>query len=116
MKPFDIVREFENAICDYTGAPFCVTVTSCTMALFLACKYLEVGIVMLPRRTYVSVPMSVIHAGGNVLFEDQEWLGAYQLKPYPIWDCARRFTGGMYVEGQYQCLSFHWAKRLGIQQ
>jgi len=115
-QPFEVVRDFEAALCAYTGALFAVTTTSCTMALLLACAYHKVGIVTLPKRTYVSVPMSVIHAGGRVAFEDIEWSGSYQLKPAPIWDCARRFTSGMYVPGTMQCLSFHWSKILGIQQ
>jgi dTDP-4-amino-4,6-dideoxygalactose transaminase len=44
------------------------------------------------------------------------WAGVYQLKPLPVWDCARRFTSGMYVPGQYQCLSFATAKILGAEQ
>lgn len=116
MSAFQVVRDFEKAVCDYTGAPYCVTVNSCTMALLLACKYLNVGEVWLPKFTYVSVPMSVMHAGGTVQFHDGAWKGAYQLQPYPIWDCARRFTSGMYVGGEYQCVSFHWSKVLGIQQ
>lgn len=116
MNAFDVVRDFEKAVCEYTGAPYCVTVNSCTMALLLACKYLSVKDVEIPRYTYVSVPMSIMHAGGRVHFRDEDWTGEYQLSPYPIWDAARRFTSGMYRSGQYQCVSFHWSKILGIQQ
>ena len=116
MNPFDVVEGFEEALCQYTGAPYAVTTTSCTMALLLACAYHGVGEVSIPRFTYVSVPMSIIHAGGKVKFRDEDWHGAYRLRPYPIWDCARRFTGGMYRAGEHQCLSFHWNKILGIQQ
>ena len=129
MNPYQVVRSFESALCQYTGAPYAVTTTSCTMALLLACKYsfekryaLHVGRMMakpevtIPRRTYVSVPMSIIHARGRVRFRDEDWRGAYQLEPLDVWDCARRFTSGMYVEGQYQCLSFHASKILGDTQ
>ena len=116
MNPFQVVRDFEAELCRYTGARFAVTTTSCTMALLLACEWFRVIVVEIPRRTYVSVPMSIIHTGGKVKFRDEDWTGGYQLKPYPIWDYARRFTSGMYREGQFQCLSFHWNKILGIQQ
>jgi len=36
---FKVVRDFEQALCDYTGAKYAVTTTSCTMALLLACKW-----------------------------------------------------------------------------
>lgn len=35
-NPYQVVKDFEQALCDYTGAPFAVTTMSCTMALQLA--------------------------------------------------------------------------------
>ena len=116
MNPYRVVKDFEAALCEYSGAPFAVTTTSCTLALLLACAWHKVREVEIPKRTYVSVPQSIIHAGGWVAFGDYEWCGAYQLRPYPIWDSARRFTSAMYQPGQFQCISFHWGKTLGIQQ
>ena len=120
MNPYQVVEDFEAALCEYTGAPYAVTTTSCTMALLLACAWhIELfhnREITIPKRTYVSVPMSIIHAGGKVLFRDEEWTGTYQLWPYPIWDSARRFTSDMYRKGRHDCLSFHWGKILGIQQ
>jgi hypothetical protein len=82
------------------------------------CKYLEVKEVTIPSKTYLSVPQSIIHAGGEVIFdkrpETNHWVGAYQLKPYPIWDAAKRLTKGMYQPGTYMGLSFHIKKQLPI--
>jgi len=124
LNPFDVVRQFEAALCDYTGAKYAVTVNNCTMALLLAaacCRQVilkgsDGNAVGIPKRTYVSVPMSIIHAGYRPTFRDEEWIGAYCLAPLPVWDCARRFTSGMFIPGQMQCVSFHWRKILGIQQ
>jgi len=113
-NPYAIVQMFEEEVAAYTGAPFAVSVDSCTNALFLCCKYLNVGRVTLPKKTYLSVPMSVIHAGGEVEFENSEWSGLYKLKPYPIYDAAKRFTSGMYLLGTYMCLSFHIKKLLPL--
>lgn len=136
--PFKAVRDFESALCAYTGAPFAVTATSCTMALLLAVAWhLQKATgrtipltVEIPKRTYVGVPMSIIHAGGRPTFRDEDWTGCYQLKPLPVWDAARWFTSRMYrgdgvvqnVPSEYEgaghmvCVSFHWSKTLGIQQ
>ena len=111
-NPYEIVKAFESKVASYTGAPYAVAVDSCTNALFLACKYLNVSTVSLPKKTYLSVPMSVIHSGGEVKFEDREWEGVYQLKPYPIWDSAKRLTSNMYKPGAFMCLSFHIKKTL----
>jgi len=148
MNPYRVVQDFEQALCEYTGAPYAVTTTSCTMALLLAVawqlqrwhKHASVVYpdgdrrlrIEIPKRTYVGVPMSIIHAGGRPTFRDEDWTGAYQLKPLPVWDSARWFTAGLYrkiarvpLAEPYQdaskstgmlCVSFHWNKTLGIQQ
>jgi dTDP-4-amino-4,6-dideoxygalactose transaminase len=113
-NPYSIVQMFEEEIANYTGSPYAVSVDSCTNAVFLCCKYLEVKEVIMPKRTYLSIPMSVIHAGGKVKFEDKEWSGIYSLDPYPIYDSAKRLTSNMYIPNSYMCLSFHIKKLLGI--
>jgi dTDP-4-amino-4,6-dideoxygalactose transaminase len=64
-NPFKVVRMFEEEVAHYTGAPYAVSVDSCTSALMLVCKYLEVKEVTIPSKTYLSVPQSIIHAGGT---------------------------------------------------
>lgn len=117
-NPYKIVQMFEEEISLYTNAPFSVSVDSCTNALFLVCKYLNVQEVTIPSKTYLSVPMSIINAGGNVIFDTSSdtnhWVGIYQLKPYPIYDAAKRLTSNMYIPGSFMCLSFHIKKHLGI--
>lgn len=114
MHPFDSVRNFEKALAEYAGSKYAIAVDSCTSALLLACAYMKVEEVVIPKRTYPSVPCSIIHAGGKVRFEDLEWAGIYQLKPYPIYDGAKRFCKNMYIPGSLHCLSFHAKKLLPI--
>lgn len=115
-NPYKIVKMFEEEIADYTGSPYAVSVDSCTNALFLCCKYLQVKEVEIPSKTYLSVPQSIINSGGEVVFNPSlnEWKGIYQLSPYPIYDAAKRFTSGMYVPGSFMCISFHIKKHLKI--
>jgi dTDP-4-amino-4,6-dideoxygalactose transaminase len=113
-NPYKIVKMFEEEVASYTGAKYAVAVDSCTNALFLCCKYLEVLEVTIPCKTYLSVPQSIIHAGGIVRFSEESWKGIYQLKPYPIWDSAKRLTSNMYIEGSFMCISFHIKKLLSI--
>ena len=114
MNPYEAVREFESQLSDYTGAPYVVCVDSSTDALFLCCYRLKVDVVTIPKHTYLSVPMSVIHSGGKVEFEDLEWSGIYKLKPYSIWDSAKRMKRNMYIKGTYMTLSFHIQKHIPI--
>jgi dTDP-4-amino-4,6-dideoxygalactose transaminase len=115
-NPFAIVRWFEEEIAHYTGAPYAIATDSCTNAIFLSCKHLGVDgkTITVPSRTYLSVPQSVRQAGANVQFEDLDWKGIYQLKPFPIYDAAKRLTSGMYIPGSLMCLSFHFKKHLKI--
>lgn len=117
-NPFKIVQMFEEEIADYTGAKYAISVDNCTNAIFLVCKYLNVVDVVIPSKTYLSVPQSIIHAGGNVIFDrtnkTNNWRGIYQLKPYPIYDSAKRFTSNMYIPNTFMCLSFHIKKHLKI--
>ena len=114
MNPYDTIKEFEGVVAKYAGAPYGIAVDSCTNALLLACKYFNAKEVHLPKKTYVGVAFSVLHAGGKIIFDDYKWEGIYQLKPYPIYDSARRFKQRMYIPKSLYCLSFHWAKHIPI--
>ena len=119
MSPYKVTRDLEAALCEYTGASYAVCVNSCTAAILLAVKWCDRnnGVeIEIPKRTYMSVPMSIIHACCSVTWREEDWKGEYQLKPYPIWDSARRFTSGMYRPEQFQCVSFSSSKILGIEQ
>lgn len=110
MNPHDITREFEKAICEYTGAPFCVCVDNQSNALFLSLIYDDIRgkEITIPSHTYPSVPCEIYHAGGYVTFEDSpKYLkGAYQLKGSNVWDSALRFTMDMYIPNSFMCCSF----------
>lgn len=142
--PFQVVKDFENELCRYTGAPYAVTTTSCTMALLLAVAWHLRSDVMagrgrndwsslpcieIPRRTYIGVPYAIIEAGGRPVFRDDDWHGLYDLRPLNIFDSARFFTSDLWFmppqgvgrpvtpnSGYMICTSFHWAKTLGVQQ
>ena len=123
MSPYQVTADFEQALCNYTGARFAVAVNSCTAALMLACEWTIPGRgerhITIPRRTYVSVPCAILRGSDNSVsidWHDEAWRGAYQLKPLPVWDCARRFTSDMYVPDQFQCVSFAASKILGAEQ
>ena len=119
-SPYAVTKQLEDMLCEYTGAPFAVAVNSASEAIGLCCEYFgafdKSFPITLPANTYVSVPAQVKRAGFSICFDYYRWRGYYQLKPLPVWDCARRFTSGMYVAGQYQCVSFATTKILGIEQ
>ncbi len=112
--PRDAVELFEKTIAKFTGSKYAVSVDCCSHGLFLCLKYLDaVGEITIPSRTYASVPMQILHSGCKLKFENLNWKGRYQLKPYPVWDCAIEFTEGMY-RGDFEVLSFQIKKTLPI--
>lgn len=154
-NPHQVTKDFEQALCEFTGARYAVTTSSCTMALLLAVAWHlrnppgftrevvtpsgfhamaweDVRSIEIPKRTYVGVPMSIIHAGGRPVFRDEDWTGAYQLKPLPVWDSARWFTKALWTAlhnahftrsnaypeemHPFVCVSFHASKTLGLEQ
>ena len=119
MNAYTVVRNFEEAIAEYTAATYAISVESCSAALFLCCLYCKVkdiDEVIIPRFTYPSAPASVINAGGRVVFEDVDWQnnGYYRLGNTPIVDSAKHLSKGMYVRGHFMCLSFHGKKLLPV--
>lgn len=67
------VKEFEQAICDYTGAKYCVSVSSATAGLHLA--MLAIGIqqgdeVITSPMTFLASSNCVLYTGGTVIFAD----------------------------------------------
>lgn len=109
-------QEFEEALSDYTGAPYVVALDNMSNALFLALYY-EKNIskkitsesITIPSRTYPSVPCEIIHAGLKVSFEQVEGKtikGAYNLVGSNVWDSALRFTADMYISNTHMCISF----------
>lgn len=106
-----ITEEFEEKLAQYTGAKYVAAIDNCSNAIFLALKYLDITgkEIIIPSRTYPSVPNEIIHAGGKVKFEKvkgKNLKGAYQLKPTKVWDSALRFTYNMYIPESLMCISF----------
>jgi dTDP-4-amino-4,6-dideoxygalactose transaminase len=113
---YQITEDFEKKLSDYTGSPYVVTLDNMSNALFLALYYeknvsktIESETIIIPNRTYPSVPCEIIHAGLKVDFEMVEGKtikGSYQLKGSNVWDSALKFTADMYIPNTHMCISF----------
>lgn len=114
-NPFDAILEFEQAIADYTGAPYCVTTDCCTHAIEIAFRLIDnQSVVSFPAYTYLSVPMTMHKLGIPYILEDCRWTDYYKFKNTNIWDCARYFKQDMFQSDTIQCISFGMSKPLQI--
>ena len=112
---FDKFTEFENALGDYTGAPYVVLTDCCTHAVELCLRLKGTDTVTLPYRSYISIPMTMHKLNIQYLYDTEvEWEYEYRIRLTNIWDSARNFTKNMYRANQMQCLSFGHSKRLEI--
>ncbi len=111
---FKALFDFEEALADYTGAPYVVLTDGCTHALELCFRYDRIQKTRFTAYTYLSVPMLMYHLGIKFTLRDQTWSGEYQFENTRIWDSARRLERNMYRPGQFQCLSFGWTKPLKL--
>lgn len=130
---FDVVRDFEKAVAEYTGAPYCVAVNSCTNALGLCFEYIkslqtddlvftnDAPIIDIPRFSYVGVAIQAKRLGYEIHFEDWPWqeigyFNCFRWHPIGVIDSARLFTSGMYIPTTFMCTSHHWSKHLSTEQ
>lgn len=116
-----IIDLFEKAVARYCGSKYGVAVSSQTNAIFLCFellkmhgKLLEGSVIDVPKRTYMSVHMTVLNTRCKINFVDNKWSGCYQLTPTNIWDSAVKFTKDMYVKDSLFCVSFQYKKSLPI--
>jgi dTDP-4-amino-4,6-dideoxygalactose transaminase len=121
VNEFQANRDFEKALCEYSGAPAAIAVDNCCNALFLCLRWFAQhkapGTVAIPKATFIGVPYAIRAAGfipvADPAFEQEHAFdnsyylkGAYQIGQTGIYDSALHFTSGMYVYGTLQCLSF----------
>lgn len=120
--PRDINTLFEEKLAKFAGCSYAILTDCCTNGLFLSLQYKLATkqidpnhLILLPRQTYVSVPMALIHSGLKFKFAEIHWSGIYQIGETNVWDSAARFTENMYVGASaLQVLSFQIKKRLPI--
>ena len=68
-------KEFENLFCEFTNAPFAITLSSCTAALHLSYLYFGIGPgdeVIVPSMTHVATAHAVEYNGATPVFVDSE--------------------------------------------
>ena len=114
---FDKILKFEQALAEFTGAPYAIMTDCCTHAIELCLRHDKVKTLQMTPHTYVSIPMLMHKLGIEYTYLDHEWQrwsGEYPFLHTRIWDSARRLESNMYREGTMQCLSFGHGKPLHI--
>jgi dTDP-4-amino-4,6-dideoxygalactose transaminase len=114
---FEKIKQFEDALAEFTGAPYAVMTDCCTHAIELCLRYEQVQSLKMTPYTYLSIPMLMHKLGIEYEYLDHEWqrwVGEYPFVDTRIWDSARRLERNMYRPNTMQCLSFGHDKPLHI--
>ena len=94
---FEYVTEFESQIAEFFGAPYAVATDSCTHALELCLRHTKDDHITIPKRTYVSVPMTCMKLGLNWSWREEEWSDYYYLGGTNITDAAVLWGENTYI-------------------
>ena len=111
---FQAVTEFENKIANYFGAPYAVAVDSCTHGIELCLRYKNVDKLVVPKRTYISVPFLAHKLGISLEWKDENWTNFYEIGTTKIFDAAVLWGYNTYMTGTMMCLSFQYRKHLNL--
>jgi len=111
---FGVVRDFENAIAKFYGAPYAVAVDSCTHSIELCLRYNQVKKIVLPKRTYLSIAFLAQKLGIELEWKDEKWVNYYFIGETSIIDAAVLWERNSYISGALMCLSFQYQKHLSL--
>lgn len=110
---FEKIKEFENAIADFFGAPYAVATDCCTHGLELSLRYTKADSITVPNRTYLSVPMLADKLNLELNWVDKEWQDYYYLTDNII-DGAVLWRKDSYIPGTFMSISFQYRKHLSL--
>jgi dTDP-4-amino-4,6-dideoxygalactose transaminase len=114
---FESVTKFENAVANFFGAPYAVSVDCCTHGIELCLRLSKAKLIKVPKRTYISIPFLADKLGINLEWKDEEWVDYYYLdndSAYKIIDAAVLWKKNSYIQGTMMCLSFQFQKHLSL--
>jgi dTDP-4-amino-4,6-dideoxygalactose transaminase len=114
---FNKILKFEQALAEFTGAPYAIMTDCCTHAIEMCLLYDKITECTFTPYTYLSIPMTMHKLGIKYTYLEhkwQRWVGEYPIIGTRIWDSARRLQKDMYRSETLTCLSFGYGKPLQI--
>jgi len=111
---FNIVKEFEEKIADFYGAPYGVSVDACTHGIELCLRYVGANEIVVPKRTYLSVPMLANKMNLELKWKDEDWRDYYEIGNTGVYDAAVLWRKDSYIPKSFMCISFQFQKHLSL--
>ena len=111
---FDIIKQFEEKIASFFGAPCAVAVDCCTHAIELCLRQQNIKHYTTPKRTYISVPFLAEKLNIEFDWRDEDWQDFYYLGETNIIDAAVLWKKNSYIPNTFMCVSFQFRKHLSL--
>ena len=109
--PYEILDVFEQKLAGFFGSKYAVLADCCTHAIELSLRITPPALIVIPKHTYVSIPMTAIKLNQNFKFTDMEWADYYHLGNN-IYDAAVLWKKNSYIAGSKMCISFQHKKQI----
>ena len=110
---FESVTNFEKEVAKFFGSPFAIAVDSCTHGIELALRYTGEKEILVPKRTYLSIPFLANKMGLDLFWKDEQWVDYYYLT-HNIIDAAVLWKKDSYIPQTFMGLSFQFQKHLSL--
>ena len=114
MTDFNLVNEFESRVAEFFGAPYAVATDSCTHGIELCLRKNNYSKIVVPVRTYLSVPFLANKLNIELEWSEEEWEDYYYLGGTNVIDAAVLWKENSYIDGTYMCISFQYQKHLSL--
>ena len=111
---FNIVKKFEEKIADFYGAPYGVSVDACTHGIEICLRYVGANEIVVPKRTYLSVPMLANKMNLELKWKDEDWRDYYEIGNTGVYDAAVLWKENSYIPKSFMCISFQFQKHLSL--
>ena len=95
------------------GSPYAVAVDCCTHGVELCLRYKNIRKIIVPKRTYISIPFLANKLNIDLEWKDEIWTNYYYLTDNII-DAAVLWKKNSYVPNTFMSVSFQFRKHLAL--
>ena len=110
---FNKITEFENKVAKFFGSPYAVAVDCCTHGVELCLRYKNTRKIIVPKRTYISIPFLANKLNVDLEWKDEIWTNYYYLTDNII-DAAVLWKKNSYIPNTFMNISFQFKKHLAL--
>tara|TARA_R100001163_G_C5045600_1_gene182951 strand:+ start:561 stop:1151 length:591 start_codon:yes stop_codon:yes gene_type:complete len=108
------IHDFESLVSNWFGAKYGIAVDSCTHGIELCLRHVGVDEVVIPKRTYLSIPFLSHKLNVPLKWKDEDWREYYEIGNTGVYDAAVLWREKSYISNTFMCLSFQFQKHLSL--